>query len=109
MPVCKIGAVTMKITSSTSMTSTSGVTLISASAVCVRPRRLVKAIMIPLAAQFAHWRDSILLTAKFTLNQIEQAQAETIHLRREHFDTVEIVIVGEHRRHCRRDACRRRH
>src|SRR6201999_3597915 len=43
MPDCSTGAVNIKITSSTSTTSTSGVMLISASAVCVWPPLLVKA------------------------------------------------------------------
>src|SRR5262249_40561665 len=43
MPDCSTGAVNIKITSSTSTTSTSGVILISASEVCVWPLLLVKA------------------------------------------------------------------
>ena len=39
MPDCRTGAVTMKMISSTSTTSTSGVILMSASEVCVRPLR----------------------------------------------------------------------
>ena len=44
MPDCKTGAVTMKMMSSTSTTSTSGVTLMSESEDWVRPWALVKAI-----------------------------------------------------------------
>src|SRR5271154_5118683 len=43
MPDCSTGAVTMKMTSSTSTTSTSGVILISASEVLVWPELAVKA------------------------------------------------------------------
>src|ERR1700676_5408531 len=45
MPDCSTGAVIMKITSSTSTTSTSGVILMSASELCVRPLLLVKATL----------------------------------------------------------------
>src|SRR5262252_3114071 len=79
MPVCRIGAVIIKITSNTSITSTSGVTLISASAVCVRPLR-------PL----------LLLNAK------------TVHLSRQNLDAVEVAVVTEDCGHRRRDAGRRR-
>ena len=44
MPDCNTGAVTMKMISSTSTTSTSGVTLMSEIELCVRPLELVKAI-----------------------------------------------------------------
>src|SRR5262244_1717108 len=46
-PVWMIGAVTMKITSRTSITSTRGVTLISDREVWVRPRWFVNAILLP--------------------------------------------------------------
>jgi hypothetical protein len=50
MPDCSTGAVTIKMISRTSTTSTSGVMLISASAVCVRPLEAVNAISASLSA-----------------------------------------------------------
>src|SRR5215813_15354480 len=77
MPVCRIGAVIMKITSSTSITSTRGVTLISANAVCVRPLR-------PL----------LLLNAitfyRFAFDEVEQSKREAVHLSRQDLDAVEV-------------------
>ena len=46
MPDCSTGAVTIKIISSTSTTSTNGVTLISESDVSVRPLLVVNAISV---------------------------------------------------------------
>src|SRR2546428_10706998 len=95
MPVCRSGAVIMKITRSTNITSTSGVTLISASAVCVRPLR-------PL----------LLLNAitfnRLSLDEVEQSERKTVHLSRQNLDAVEVAVVAEDRGHRRRDAGRSR-
>src|SRR5215475_4013840 len=95
MPVCRIGAVIIKITSNTSITSTSGVTLISAKAVCVRPGRP----LLLLNAIIFH---------RFAFDEIEQAKREAVHFSRQNPDAVEIVVVTEHRGYRRRDAASRR-
>src|SRR5262249_48810334 len=96
MPVCRIGAVIIKITSSTSITSTRGVTLISAKAVCVRPLR-------PLLLLNA------IIFRRFALDEVEQAKGEAVHLSRQDLDAVEIMVVTEHGGYGRGDASRRRH
>src|SRR5262245_4305343 len=85
----------MKITSSTSITSTSGVTLISANAVCVRPLRP----LLLLNAITFH---------RFAFDEIEQSKREAVHLSRKNLDAVEITIVTENCGDGRRDAGRRR-
>src|SRR5262245_22812821 len=96
MPVCRIGAVIIKITSSTSITSTSGVTLISAKAVCVRPLR-------PLLLLNA------IIFQGLALDEVDQLEREAVHFSRQNLDAVEIVVVSEHGRYRRRDAGGGRH
>src|SRR5262245_34388234 len=85
----------MKITSSTSITSTSGVTLISANAVCVRPLRP----LLLLNAITFH---------RLTFDEVEQSKREAVHLSRQNLDAVEVAVVTEDRGHGRRNAGRRR-
>src|SRR5215468_9921681 len=82
IPVCRIGAVIMKITSSTSITSTSGVTLISANAVCVRPLRP----LLLLNAIIFH---------RFAFDEVEQSKREAVHLGRQDLDAVKVAVVTE--------------
>src|SRR5215475_8567724 len=96
MPVCRIGAVIIKITSSTSITSTSGVTLISAKAVCVRSLR-------PLLLLNA------IIFRGFALDEVEESKRKAVHFSRQNLDAVEIVVVTEHRGYRGGDAGRRRH
>src|SRR5262245_14882396 len=96
IPVCRIGAVIMKITSSTSITSTSGVTLISANAVCVRP--LLRPLLLLNAITFY----------SFTFDEVEQSKREAVHLNRQNLDAVEVAVVTEDRGHGRRNAGLRR-
>src|SRR5581483_3643384 len=98
MPVCRIGAVTMKITNSTSITSTRGVTLISESDVCVRPRLSVKAILVCWFAALE------LRFGVMALDQVQQFQREAVERRRKSFDAVEKLIVKDRRRHRRGNA-----
>src|SRR4030095_1866064 len=76
MPVGRSGAVIIKLTSTTSITSTSGVTLISANAVCVlrplRPLLLLNAITLN----------------RLALDKIEQSERKAVHLSRQNFDAV---------------------
>src|SRR5262249_52376428 len=95
MPVCRIGAVIIKITSNTSITSTSGVTFISANGVCVRPLRpflLLNAITLN----------------RLALDEVEQSERKVVHLSSQNFDAVQVAVVPDDRRHRRRDAGRRR-
>src|SRR5262252_5998628 len=89
MPDCNTGAVIMKITSSTSTTSTSGVMLISASEVCVRPLLLVKATFY-LLRHFADFASGCALRryrAHVDLfERIQQFAAEVIDRRCEYPD-----------------------
>src|SRR5215470_19362888 len=96
MPVCRIGAVIIKITSNTSITSTSGVTLISANAVRVRPLRTLLLLL-----------NAITLN-RLALDEVEQSERKAVHLSRQNFDAVQVAVVTQDRRHRRRDAGRRR-
>ncbi len=88
MPDCSTGAVSMKMSSSTSTTSTSGVMLISASAVWVRiwpPLRMEKAM-----ARRSSGGSSLLFAAGAAggedggvLDGVEQLAAEVVHARAE--------------------------
>src|SRR5579875_2714708 len=88
MPDWSTGAVSMKITSSTSTTSTRGVMLISASAVWVWPPLLVKAtgrlhgVLIGLQRRFFH--------------AVEQLAAEVVHAGGEVAAAGGELVVGDH-------------
>src|ERR1044072_2090890 len=104
MPVCKMGEVTMKMTSSTSITSTRGVTLISASDDCVRPRWSVNAIRVIYFVKYREQCSTVkysLLDISFDvmfLDKVEQLPRKTIKGRRDCFDLVQKVIVKDRRR-----------
>src|SRR5262245_677470 len=86
----------MKITSRTSITSTSGVTLISANAVCVRP--LLRPLLLLNAITFN----------RFAFDEVEQSKREAVHLCRQNLDAVEVAVITEDCGHGRRNAGRRR-
>src|SRR5512143_2374365 len=86
MPDCIIGAVTMKITSSTSMTSMKGVTLISER--CVPICRLREADGRP-------W----VLRAMESLGDAQEFEGEVFHVGDEVLDPAEEVVVGDDSRH----------
>src|SRR5271155_6131508 len=92
MPDCRTGAVSMKITSSTSTTSTSGVMLISASAVCVWPFLFVKAtcglpfngVLVGHEGDFFH--------------AVQQFARKIVHTRGKAAQAPRELVVGNHRR-----------
>src|SRR5262245_66084803 len=88
----------MKITSSTSITSTRGTTLISANAVRVRPLRPLLLLLLLNAITFN----------RLALDEVEQPEREAVHLSRQNLDAVEVTVVTEDRGYRRRDAGRRR-
>src|ERR1700733_12555818 len=93
MPDCSTGAVSMKITSSTSTTSTSGVMLISASDVCVCPVLLVKATCgLPLDWLLARLERDL-------FHAVEQLAGEVVHARRKVAAARRELVVGHHRGH----------
>src|SRR5262249_52934415 len=83
-PWCRIGAVTMKITSKTSITSTSGVTLICDSTSLLRS---------PLNAI-----DARPLLQEVTFRDVEEFERKIVHLCRQHADLTSERIVRHHRR-----------
>src|ERR1700743_898975 len=88
MPDWSTGAVSMKMTSSTSTTSTSGVMLISASDVCVCPVLLVKATCgLPLDWLLAR------LERDF-FHAVEQLAREVVHARRKVAAARRELVVG---------------
>src|SRR3954449_12909237 len=102
MPDCSTGAVSMKMTSSTSTTSTSGVMLMSASADLVRPLESVNATA-GLLHSFALTRalplQRVLLRAKRDLfHAVQQFAGEVVHARAELADAGRELVVGNHRR-----------
>src|SRR5262245_7360044 len=87
----------MKITSSTSITSTRGTTLISANAVRVRPLRPLLLLLL-----------NAITFNRLTLDEVEQPEREAVHLSRQNLDAVEVTVVAEDCGYRRRDAGRRR-
>src|SRR5690242_335461 len=89
MPDCSTGAVSMKITSSTNTTSTSGVMLISASAVCVCPLLVVNAT-VPFSR--------VLISPQFSLfDAVQQFARKIVHTRREVTAARSELVVGNDR------------
>src|SRR5262245_41174447 len=82
MPVVIIGALTMKMINSTSITSTSGVTLISLRGPLPPPP--LNAIGSP--------------SEEVAPNDVEQVAREAVHLARQHVDATHEVVVGHDRR-----------
>src|SRR5512146_1451613 len=101
MPDCNIGAVTMKMISSTSTTSTSGVTLMSASELCVFPLLPVKAITISVVTRAG------LRACRTALDQVHHLQREVVHSRPKLPDLAQEIVVGNHRRNRREQTCGR--
>src|SRR4051812_10023193 len=83
-PVCSMGAATMKMISSTSITSTSGVTLISD----IMPLPPPPPEDIPIA-----------LPQEMTFDDVEEVIAEGVHLRRQHLDLAGEEVERHDRRH----------
>src|ERR1035438_4829674 len=101
IPDCSTGAVIMKITSSTSTTSTSGVTLISASEVRVWPLLLVKA-MFRLASCFRARGDRPLRQAyphRNLFQRIQQLAGKVVYRRGKSLDARRELVVSNHRGH----------
>src|SRR5579863_6456676 len=96
MPDCSTGAVTMKMISSTSTTSTSGVMLMSARAVCVRPLEVVNAISTP---RFC--RDLAVF------DRVEHFEGEIVAASGELADGRSDQVVGDDRRNRGGKPCRR--
>src|SRR5277367_1449334 len=92
MPDCRTGAVSMKITSSTSTTSTNGVILISASAVCVWPFLFVKATCgLPFdGVLIGHQRDFF--------HAVQQFARKIVHARGLAAQPPRELVIGNHRR-----------
>src|SRR6202012_4993734 len=84
-PTCSIGAATMKMMRSTSMTSTIGVTLISASIEPPPP--------LPLPVDIAIRR----LPQEVALHDVEEVVREGVHLGRQHLDLPQEPVVGHDR------------
>src|ERR1035437_1843719 len=106
MPDCNTGAVIMKITSSTSTTSTIGVMLISSSEVSVLPLLLVKAtfnLARYFAPTFRHHSTRWSNGAHF-FQRIEQLAAEVVDGRGEDADTRGELVVGHHGRNRHKQA-----
>src|SRR5580698_3544248 len=107
MPDCSTGAASMKITSSTSTTSTSGVMLISAREDWVRPLLLVKAIS-DLSIQGAHGPLSLCLrgggSLRDFLQRIQQFTGEIVDSRGEDPQSGSELVVSYASRHGHEDA-----
>ena len=134
MPDCSTGAVIMKITSSTSTTSTSGVMLISAREDRVWPARCESHLFNPSACHVlrrqrrrrcapavatckcraqprARARCAALRRPARTgnlLERIQQLAAKIVCCRGKNPNPRRELVVGHHRRHSHKQACRRR-
>src|ERR1051326_6528526 len=92
----------MKMISSTSITSTSGTTLISASEVLTRrprPRR-------PLLAAADGWTFGIL--GEIPLGDVQELHREVVHLRGKVLHAIRQMVVENHSRNRRKETQRRR-
>src|SRR5246500_3211270 len=102
MPDCSTGAVSMKMTSNTSTTSTSGVMLMSARADLVRPLESVNATAgllhyFALTRAFAfQW--ILLRTQRDFFHAVQQFPREIVHARAEFPDARGKLVVGDDRR-----------
>src|SRR5688500_18984964 len=92
-PVCSIGAATMKITRSTSITSIIGVTLMSE--LRSPSPRFIAMGLAPSAQEVA-------------LDDVQVVVLERLHLGAEHLDAADEEVVRDHRRDRRHQADRRR-
>src|SRR5579885_2475848 len=93
IPDCRMGAVSMKMTSST---STKGVTLISESEVCVVPLGLVKAIG---KQAFFRQQEQFHLSGRLceiSLRHIQKLQGKLIQHAPKCFDALKVMIVSNH-------------
>ena len=90
IPDCSTGAVTMKIDQQRRTTSTSGVMLISAREVCVRPLGAVKAITAA-PPEFPRPRSRLL-----ALDGVQHFQGKVIATRRKVADGASDQVVGNH-------------
>src|ERR1700760_3526650 len=98
MPDCSTGAVTMKITNSTSTTSTSGVMFISASDVRVWPELAVKATCgLPLCS---------LVGGAHLFHAVQQFAREVVHAGAELAQRSSELVVGDHGGDCDQQAGR---
>src|ERR1700744_2943273 len=102
MPDCSTGAVSMKMTRSTSTTSTSGVMLMSASADLVRPSALVNAtagLLHCFALTRALPLQRILLRPQGDLfHAVQQLTGKVVHARAKFADARGELVVGDDRR-----------
>src|ERR1700690_3657360 len=102
MPDCRIGAVIMKITSSTSITSTKGTMLISEREVAV-PRCICGIVHLPRAARFAEKSGArrVRTSGVQFLDSSGYFQRKIIHSRGHVPNVVQKMVVADHRRHRR--------
>src|SRR5450631_3097105 len=98
MPDCSTGAVIMKMISSTSTTSTSGVMLISASELCVLPLLLVKATHgLPFDRVYAGAQTDLLHAVQQFAGEVVESRAKLAQGRTE-------GVVSNHGRHSDKQA-----
>src|SRR5579863_6708957 len=113
MPDSRMGAVTIKMISSTSMTSTNGVTLISESDVRVRPWGVVKAINRsgvtgkskfenqiakkpqPNRVVLREARDPSDQLREIALGHVHELQNKIVHQGAEFLDALKKIVVGD--------------
>src|SRR5881227_1580706 len=96
MPCVIIGAATMKMMSSTSITSTSGTTLISASDVVTRTpraRRLRPDAVVGIGWTFGTPAPSSLALSEISFRDVQELEREIIHARRKLLHPVREVVV----------------
>src|SRR5688572_165134 len=95
------GAVTMKMISKTSMTSTSGVTLMSLTAFPRPPPD-----DMPMVSPPQHDRTARkVLTEEVPLHDVEKIRGESVHFGLEHPDPRQEVVVRDHGRNRGRQTC----
>src|SRR6516164_3235994 len=90
IPDSRIGAVSMKMMSNTSMTSTKGVTLISESDVRVRPWGVVKAMTRVLC------RAVLERLCEVPLRHVQELQPEVVHEDAQLLDALKEVVIRNH-------------
>src|SRR5688572_5151539 len=100
-PRCSIGAVTMKMISSTSITSTSGITLISASVVETRRPRPRGAPPLGIGRTFGIPQR---LLREVPFGDVQKFQGEVVQVRGVPLYLGREVVVGEHRRDRREES-----
>src|SRR5690349_8595417 len=108
-PLRICGAITMKMISSTSTTSTSGVMLMLACILPASPRRIGRPSLFDHRRPVCRHVDVEPLEFRYFEQTVQELGRRPIHLDMEILNLAREVVEGDHRRNCDEDTQGRRH